>query len=54
MDVYHQYNKLESCGTQCSRDLLHFCASASNAAGDGEKSGQVEGYFLQSDLIYVM
>ena len=24
MDVYHQYNRLESCGTQCSRDILHF------------------------------
>ena len=35
----------------CMRSY-QFCASASNAAaGDGEKSGQVEGYFLQSDLM---
>ena len=26
-----------------------FCASASNAAGEGEESRRVEGYFLQGD-----
>ena len=45
METYYTFMTTDH--YQCTS--YQFCASASNAAGEGEKSGQVEGYFLQGD-----
>ena len=48
METYYTFMTTDR--NQCTS--YQFCASASNAAGEGEKSGQVEGYFLQGTRIY--